>query len=73
MKHKNFTLGGFCPGGFCPGGFVLEPLLSYKDKIIFKRSQAYPKIYNFTLNIFVKTMAVIGHVNSLIENKVNNY
>ena len=21
MKHKNFTLGGFCPGGFCLGGF----------------------------------------------------
>ena len=39
MKHKNFTLGGFCPGGLlwgfypgffvggiCPGGVVLEPL-----------------------------------------------
>ena len=22
MKHKNFTLGGFCPGGFCLGGFL---------------------------------------------------
>ena len=43
------------------------------DKIGFKRSQAYPKIYYFKLNIFVKTMAVIRHVNSLIKNKVNNY
>ena len=43
------------------------------DKIVFKRSQAYPEVYYFTLDIFVKTMAVIGHVNSLIENKVNNY
>ena len=35
MKHKNFTLGGFClrgllsdgflSGCLCPGGFVLEP------------------------------------------------
>ena len=25
MKHKNFTLGGFCPGGFVLGFFVLEP------------------------------------------------
>ena len=22
MKHKNFTLGGFCPGGFCLGWFL---------------------------------------------------
>ena len=43
------------------------------DKIVFKGSQAYPKIYYFTLNVFVKTMAVIGHVNLLIKNKVNNY
>ena len=37
IKHKNFTLGVFCPGGFCLGGFclggfcprgvVLEPFL----------------------------------------------
>ena len=40
------------------------------DKIVFKRSQADPKIYYFTLNNFVKTMAVVRHVNSLIKNKV---
>ena len=43
------------------------------DKIIFEKSQADPKIYYFTLNNVVKTMAVVVHVNSLIKNKVNNY
>ena len=48
MKHKNFTLGGFCPGGFCLGGFcqgayvrrvfvqgvfVLEPKLAKSSRV----------------------------------------
>ena len=43
------------------------------DKMVSKRDQVDPKIFYFTLNNFVKTMAVVGHVNSLIKNKVNNY
>ena len=39
------------------------------DKLVFKRSQADPKIYYFTLNNVVKTMAVVGYVNSLIKTK----
>ena len=36
MKHKNFTLGGFCPGRFVGGGivrgvFVLEPYGSIRS------------------------------------------
>ena len=42
------------------------------DKIVFKRDQADPKIFYFTLNNFVEAMAVVGHVNSLIKNKVKN-
>ena len=45
------------------------------NKIAFKKGvdQADPKIFYFTLNNFVNTMAAAGHVNSLIKNKVNNY
>ena len=49
MKHKNFTLGGFCPGrfclggfcpgdfceGICPGGFCLRTPSSILEKDIF--------------------------------------
>ena len=43
------------------------------DKIVFKGSQADPRIFYCTLNNFVKTMTVGGHVNSLIKNKVNDF
>ena len=32
-----------------------------------------PEIFYLTLNNLMKTMAVVGHVNSLIKNKVNSY
>ena len=43
------------------------------DKIVFKRSQVDPKIYHARSNNFVTTITVVGHVNSLIKSKVNNY
>ena len=38
----------------------------------FKGSQAEPKIFYLKLNNLMKTMAVVGYVNSLIKNKANN-
>ena len=52
MKHKNFTLGGFCPGfclgGFCPGGFVLEPK-KLASIILFNFAFMYQSIPGLTI------------------------
>ena len=40
---------------------------------LLKGSQADPEIFYLTLNNFMKTMTVVGHANSLIKNKLNNY
>ena len=37
MKHKNFTLGGFCPGGFVLGVFVRGVLSGVYVRGVFVR------------------------------------